>query len=114
MHKKSLILGLLSVCSLSVLTFSAINAKANEPLCHMQTNDGTNVDLSSLCGKKPTPTVSEVEIDPNTPAPIQMVGKKEPSALWKTVPDLPQPPQVGATTNQVAKSNTIAPASPAR
>jgi hypothetical protein len=116
MKKVFLLLGLIATSSLAVTILwprsQAVAQAPSDSVCQLTTTNGQSFDLSQLCGKSSDlPTM--ISIDPNTPSPVQMVGKDKPSELWNTLPDLPAPPQAGKTQTPPAGSLPAGVAQPA-
>lgn len=126
-HNKHLLLGLVVASTLTISTTVIMSARASEPRCYLQTNNGKLVDLTKLCDRQTSPTPSPVpqaagaenpatatgnpqktvtpsttpkvgKIDPNAPAITPRVWRDKPSDLWYTLPDLPSPPKKGSTS----------------
>jgi hypothetical protein len=116
MKKAFLLLGLIVSSSLAITALwprsQAVAQSSSDSVCQLTTTDGQSFDLSQLCGKSSSlPTM--ISIDPNTPVPVQMVGKDKPSALWDSLPDLPTPPEAGKTHKPPAGSLPAGAAQPA-
>lgn len=116
MKKALLLLSLIATSSLTVAVLwprtQAVAQPTSDALCQLTTTDGQNLDLSQLCGKSNNATTM-ISIDPNTPIPVQMVGREKPSELWNSLPDLPTPPEAGKTKPVTAGSLPAGVAQPA-
>ncbi|MBE9033425.1 hypothetical protein IQ266_27215 [filamentous cyanobacterium LEGE 11480] len=100
MRKQLIFVGIIS--ALTTVTAATVglsmqsNVQAHDSSCYMKSQDGKLTDLSSICGKSSNAAQSE-ELDPDTPITIKLPSSDKPSALWNTVPDLPNAPQQGET-----------------
>ncbi|MCY7322908.1 MAG: hypothetical protein LH660_14180 [Phormidesmis sp. CAN_BIN36] len=102
------VLGLLCVSAVLLTAGLAESAppQSDESLCQVTLPNGNTQDLSKMCGQSnnndPLPAIdlntpSPVAIDLNTPSPVVLVGRKTPSQLWNTLPDLKEAPTPGKT-----------------
>jgi hypothetical protein len=112
-----IIIGL--VCGSVALTGVLRQAQAHSPKpqqsefpCEIKLSNGQIQNLTALCGQTSNhPNAMTIpQIDPNTPAPVDLLRSSQPSALWNTLPDLPNPPQVGKTAPVSNPSNRQQPA----
>jgi hypothetical protein len=94
MRKQTIVLGVVAA-AIAAGSFAYASRANDKSICQMNKTSGQTVDLAKICGQSPSAAIDR--IDPNQPAQIIMVGSDRPSALWNSVPDLPEPPKAGKT-----------------
>jgi hypothetical protein len=92
----------IAATTLAAASVAYANSANDQSFCQLKKSSGQTVDLTRICGQSPmaAPAAAPktLHIDPNQPANIIMVGSDQPSALWNSVPNLPNAPKAGATS----------------
>jgi hypothetical protein len=94
---------------------SAVDQKANQPLCYMQYPNLSQQDLTKICGQSVLIPAPVSHLDPKAPVDFRMPRSRTPSALWNRDPDAVDVPiELGKTYTPAASQPAKQPAAAAQ
>jgi hypothetical protein len=94
---------------------SAVDQKANQPLCYVQHPNLSQQDLTKICGRSALIPAPVSHLDPKAPVDFRMPRSRTPSALWNTDPDAVDVPiELGKTYTPAASQPAKQPAAAAQ
>jgi hypothetical protein len=101
--------------SASLAMASAVDQKANQPLCYMQYPNLSQQDLTKICGQSALIPAPVSHLDPKAPVDFRMPRSRTPSALWNSDPDeVNTPIEIGKTDTPAATPRSKQPSAAAQ